>query len=132
MGSVNKVILVGNLGGNPELRYMTNGQAVVNFRLATTDTWGEGAARQERTEWHNIVVFGKQAEICTKYLSKGRQVCVDGEIRSRTYDDKEGNKRHVTEIIAQRVQFLGGGGDKNHGQADLPSSFPLPTDDLPF
>jgi single-strand DNA-binding protein len=111
MASVNKVILVGNLGKDPEVRFTPSGRAVAKFSLATTDSWtDQESAKQERTEWHNIVVWGKQAELCGQYLSKGRQAYIEGAIRSRSYDDKEGNKRYITEIVAQRIQFLGGGG----------------------
>jgi len=109
--SVNKVILVGNLGKDPEVRYTQTGSAVANFSIATSEQWNDrDGKRQERTEWHNIVVWGKQAETCGQYLAKGRQVYVEGSIRTRSYDDKSGNKRYVTEIVAQRIQFLGGGG----------------------
>ena len=109
--SVNKAILVGNLGKDPEVRFTGTGRAVCKFPLATTTTWNDtDGARQERTEWHNVIVWGKQGENCGKFLSKGRQVFVEGEIRSRSYDDKDGNKRYITEIIAADVQFLGGGG----------------------
>ena len=111
MASVNKVILVGNLGKDPEVRFTPSGRAVAKFSIATTESWvDQESGRQERTEWHNIVVWGKQAESCGQYLAKGRQVFIEGAIRSRSYDDKEGNKRYITEIIAQRVQFLGSGG----------------------
>ncbi len=109
--SVNKVILVGNLGKDPEVRYTQTGSAVANFSIATSEQWNDrDGKRQERTEWHNIVVWGKQAEHCGQYLSKGRQVFIEGSIRTRSYDDKSGNKRYITEIIAQRIQFLGSGG----------------------
>jgi single-strand DNA-binding protein len=109
--SVNKVILVGNLGKDPEVRYTQTGSAVANFSIATSEQWNDrDGKRQERTEWHNIVVWGKQAESCGQYLAKGRQVYVEGSIRTRSYDDKTGTKRYVTEIVAQRIQFLGGGG----------------------
>ncbi len=109
--SVNKVILVGNLGKDPEVRYTQTGSAVANFSIATSEQWNDREGKkQERTEWHNIVVWGKSAEHCGQYLSKGRQVFVEGSIRTRSYDDKTGVKRYVTEIIAQRVQFLGSGG----------------------
>ena len=109
--SVNKVILVGNLGKDPEVRYTQTGSAVANFSIATSEQWNDrDGKKQERTEWHNIVVWGKQAEHCGQYLSKGRQVYIEGSIRTRSYDDKSGNKRYITEIIAQRIQFLGGGG----------------------
>jgi single-strand DNA-binding protein len=110
-GGVNKVILVGNLGADPDMRYTPSGQGVCELRLATSESWNDkNGQRQERTEWHRVVVWGKRAEICSKYLSKGRQVYVEGRIQTRSYDDKDGNKRYITEIIAADVQFLGGGG----------------------
>jgi single-strand DNA-binding protein len=145
MASVNKVILVGNLGKDPEVRFTPSGRAVAKFSLATTDSWtDQESARQERTEWHNIVVWGKQAELCGQYLSKGRQAYIEGAIRSRSYDDKEGNKRYITEIVAQRIQFLGGGGGGGRGAAaaaggvgaesfDEFGGAPMPAeDDVPF
>lgn len=110
--SVNKVILVGRLGKDPEVRFTNTGSAVGNFSMATSEIWNDREGkRQERTEWHNIVVWGKQAEHCGQYLAKGREVYVEGSIRTRSYDDKNtGAKRYITEIVAQRVQFLGGGG----------------------
>ena len=109
--SVNKVILVGNLGKDPEVRFTNNGSAVARFPIATSEVWNDrDGNRQERTEWHNIIVWGKQGEHCGQYLAKGRQVYVEGSIRSHSYDDKSGTKRYVTEVVAQRVQFLGGGG----------------------
>ena len=108
--SVNKVILVGNLGRDPEVRYLPSGQTVANFTLATSDSYNDrSGARQERTDWHNIVVYGKQAELCGQYLKKGRQVYIEGRISTRQYEAKDGSgKRYRTEIVAQRVQFLGG------------------------
>ena len=109
--SVNKVILIGNLGKDPELRFTSTGSAVANFSIATSEQWNDrDGNKQERTEWHNIVVWGKQGESCSQYLAKGRQVYVEGSIRTRSYDDKSGTKRYVTEIVAQRIRFLGGGG----------------------
>ncbi len=109
--SVNKAILVGNLGRDPEVRFTPSGRAVAKFPIATSERWTDQQGnRQERTEWHNIVVWGKQAESCGQYLAKGRQVFVEGSIRSRQYDDKDGNKRYITEIIARDVRFLGSGG----------------------
>src|ERR1044072_5801840 len=114
--SVNKVILVGNLGRDPEVRFTAGGKAVAKFPHATSGVFTDGeGSRQERTEWHNVVVWGKQAESCGQYLQKGRQVYIEGSIRSRQYDDKEGNKKYITEVIAQRVQFLGGGGGGGRG-----------------
>jgi single-strand DNA-binding protein len=108
MASVNKVILVGNLGRDPETRYTTSGDAVTNIRLATTDTWKDKAGeKQERTEWHNIVFYGRQAEIAGEYLKKGRQIYVEGRLQTRKWQDKEGQDRYTTEIIADRMQMLG-------------------------
>ena len=145
--SLNKVMLIGNLGKDPELRFTPSGRAVARFSIATSEQWTtpEGQ-KQERTEWHNVVVWGKQAESCGQYLSKGRQVFIEGSIRSRQYDDKEGQKRYITEVIAQRVQFLGGGrgdgagggagrggsaGGGGGGAEDLPAPMPE-DDDIPF
>jgi single-strand DNA-binding protein len=115
-GGVNKVILVGHLGADPDMRYTPSGQGVCELRLATSESWNDkNGQRQERTEWHRIVVWGKRAEVCSKYLAKGRQVFVEGRIQTRTYDDKDGNKRYITEIIANDVQFLGGGGRDGGG-----------------
>lgn len=139
MASVNKVILVGNLGKDPEVRFTPSGRAVAKFPLATTDSWmDQESGRQERTEWHNVVVWGKQAENCGQYLAKGRQVYIEGSIRSRSYDDKDGNKRYITEIVAQRVQFLGGGGRGAQSESGPGGGFddfgggPIPDDDVPF
>ena len=115
-GGVNKVILVGNLGADPDMRYTPSGQGVCELRVATSESWNDkNGQRQERTEWHRIVVWGKRAEVCSKYLSKGRQVYVEGRIQTRTYDDKDGNKKYITEVIAADVQFLGGGGREGAG-----------------
>ena len=120
--AVNKVILIGNLGRDPEIRYTPAGRAVTRFPLATGEVWNDpDGNRQERTEWHNIVVWGKQAESCSQYLAKGRQVYIEGSIRSRSYDDKEGNRRYITEIIGQRVQFLGGTRGGEVGAPPVPS-----------
>jgi single-strand DNA-binding protein len=144
--SLNKVMLIGNLGKDPELRFTPSGRAVARFPLATSEQWtDQSGQRQDRTEWHNVVVWGKQAESCGQYLAKGRQVFVEGSVRSRQYDDKEGQKRYITEIIAQRVQFLGGGrgdgasrgapaagGGGGGGGEDAPPA-PMPEDDdVPF
>jgi len=145
MASVNKAIIVGNLGRDPEVRYTQSGQAVASFTVATTETWtGRESDRQERTDWHNIVVWGKQAETCGQYLSKGRQVYIEGSIRPRSYEDRDGNKRYITEIVAQRVQFLGGGGGSARsgqsfedeqgggGMDDFGAGSVPPDDDVPF
>src|SRR5512134_3028889 len=109
MASVNKVILIGNLGRDPELRYTPSGQPVANFTLATTDNYTSKAGdREERTEWHRIVAWGKTGELCAQYLSKGRSVYIEGRLQTREWEDKEGHKRQTTEIVAQNVTFLGG------------------------
>ena len=108
MASVNKVILIGNLGRDPELKYTPGQKAVCNFTLATNEQWTDAqGAKQERTEWHRIVVWGKQAEICQQYLKKGRQVYIEGSLTTREWNDRDGNKRTTTEVRAQRVQMLG-------------------------
>ncbi len=117
MAGVNKVILIGNLGRDPELRYTQGGQAVVNFTLATSENWTDKSGEKvERTEWHRIVVWGRVGELCAQYLSKGRTVYIEGRIQTREWEDKDGNKRFTTEINAQTVQFLGGPrGDSDSG-----------------
>ena len=107
---VNKVILVGNLGKDPEVRYTPGGQPVANFSIATNEAWTDKAgAKQERTEWHKIVVWGKTAELCGEYLSKGRQVYLEGKLQTREWNNKEGVKQYTTEIVANQVVFLSGG-----------------------
>lgn len=116
MASVNKVILIGNLGADPEKRYTGGGQAVCNLRIATNERWTDKQGqKQERTEWHRVVVYGPQAENCEKYLSKGRPVYIEGSIRSRSWEDQQGQKKYITEVIAQRVQFLGSPGGAGAG-----------------
>ena len=114
--SVNKVILVGNLGKDPELRYTPSGAAVATFSLATTERFKDrDGNRQEKTEWHNIVVWRQLAEICGKYLHKGKQVYIEGKIQTRSYDDRDGNKRYITEIVADQLQMLGSRDDQSGG-----------------
>jgi single-strand DNA-binding protein len=143
MGSVNKVILVGNLGRDPEVRYTQGGAAVANFTLATNEVWNDkSGARQERTEWHRIVVWGKTAEIAKEHLSKGKQVYIEGSIQTRQWDDREGNKRTTVEIKAQRLVLIGrggmgeaGGGEMRGGGAagpDVVMDEAPPDDDIPF
>src|SRR5512138_174047 len=115
MASVNKVILVGNLGRDPELRYTKNGSAVANFTLATSDVYTKDGQREERTEWHRIVAWAKTAELCAQYLAKGRSVYIEGQLRTREWEDKEGHKRQTTEVHAQTVQFLGPRGQGGPG-----------------
>ncbi len=113
---INKVILIGNLGKDPKLEYSQNGAARCTFSLATTENYmNNSGERQERVEWHNIVVWGKQAENVSKYLQKGRQVYIEGRIQTRSYDDKDGNKRYITEINALRVLFIGNRGESGGG-----------------
>jgi single-strand DNA-binding protein len=110
MGSVNKVILVGNLGADPELKYTPSNRALCNLRIATTDVFKDkGGQRQERTEWHRVTVWGESAENCNKYLAKGRSVYVEGRLQTRSYD-KDGQKHYATDVVADRVVFLGSGG----------------------
>ncbi|MFN2427318.1 MAG: single-stranded DNA-binding protein [Candidatus Binatia bacterium] len=152
MASVNKVMILGNLGQDPELRNTTSGKAVATLRVATTDTWNDASgARQERTEWHTIVVWGRSAENCKQYLAKGRAVFVEGRLQTRKWQDKEGHDRYSTEIVADRVQFVGGGGGGGaggggggggRGRSDSEAgdmgggyggpSGPPPDDDIPF
>lgn len=143
MAGINKVIIVGNLGGDPEVRYTPSGSAVANFSVATSESWKDKntGEKKERTEWHRIVVWGKLGELCGEYLSKGRQVYVEGRLQTRSYDDKDGVKRYMTEIIAADVQFLGSkesGGGRSGGSAPPRESFggqggpPPADDDIPF
>lgn len=122
--SVNKVIVLGRLGQDPELKYTPSGAAVCNFTLATSESWqGKDGQKQERTEWHRVVVWGKLAELCNQYLAKGRQAFVEGSLQTRSWDDKDGNKRYTTEINAKVVQFIGGsGGSGSQGSSDSSSS----------
>ncbi len=119
MASVNKVIIVGNLGRDPEVRYMPDGGAIANISVATTDSWKDKSGeKQERTEWHRVAFFGKLAEIAGEYLKKGSQVYVEGSLRTRKWQDKEGKDRYTTEIVADRMQMLGsrGGGSEAMSQ----------------
>ena len=109
MRGFNKAIIMGNLGRDPELRYTSSGTPVANFSVATSESWTNKQTqnREERTEWHNVVVWGKMGENCAEYLKKGRPVFIEGRIQTRSWDDKEGKKRYTTEIVANSVQFLG-------------------------
>lgn len=140
-GSVNKVILVGNLGAKPELKYLPSGQGVCELRLATNEVYNDkNNQRQERTEWHRIVVWGKMGENCAQYLDKGRSVYVEGRLQTRSWDDKKTNeKRYMTEIVASQVQFLGGGagagagaggGERNFGGPPARESGPSGSNDF--
>jgi single-strand DNA-binding protein len=148
MGSVNKVILVGNLGKDAELRYTPGGAAVATLNMATTEVWNDKSGqRQEKTEWHRVVLWGKQAESLQEYLTKGKQIYVEGRLQTRQWDDKDGNKRYTTEIKADRITLLGGGGGGRGGSGgggmdrgashgggghDEPPMEPLTDDDIPF
>ena len=125
MASVNKVILIGNLGRDPETRYTTGGDAVTNLRIATTETWKDKAGeKQEKTEWHTVVLFGRQAEIAGEYLKKGRPVYIEGRLQTRKYTDKEGVEKYSTEVVGDRMQLLGGregGGGGGGGDAEFSS-----------
>jgi single-strand DNA-binding protein len=150
MGSVNKVILVGNLGRDAELRYTPGGAAVATLNLATTEVWNDrNNQRQEKTEWHRVVLWGKPAESLQEYLTKGKQIYVEGRLQTRQWDDKDGNKRYTTEIKADRVTLLGGGSGGGGGRSggggmdrgasqgpaggpDEPPMEPMTDDDIPF
>lgn len=116
MSGINKVILVGRLGADPEVKTIAQGSTVASLNLATSENWTDkNGQRQEKTEWHRIVVWGKLAEICGKHLTKGRQVYVEGRLQTRQWDDKQGQKRYTTEIVATTVQFLGAQGEQRTG-----------------
>lgn len=127
MAGVNKAIIVGNLGSDPEVKTTPSGQSVANFSVATSDNWTDKEGqKQERTEWHRIVVWGKLADLCGQYLQKGRQAYIEGRLQTREWTDKEGGKRTTTEIVATQVTFLGGG--KGAGGEKAPAAS-LPADD---
>ena len=149
--SVNKVILVGRLGKDPEVRYTTSGVAVTNFSLATSEFYKDrNGERQERTEWHNIVVWDRLAETCVQYLKKGKQVYIEGRLQTREYDDRDGNRRRTTEIVATQMQMLGRAGEESGDVSAPPITEPQhapkargeetalheqpfnPEDDIPF
>jgi len=141
MASVNKAILIGNLGRDPELKYTPSGQAVANFPIATTEKYKDrNGEMQERTTWHNIVAWGRQAEISKEYLSKGSPVYIEGRIDNRSYDDRDGNKRYISEVVVQRLQLLGRRGETSQSEYNqappatesFPDSSSGEDDDLPF
>ncbi|MBI5233428.1 MAG: single-stranded DNA-binding protein [Deltaproteobacteria bacterium] len=138
MAGVNKVILVGNLGSDPEIRYAPTGVAIANFRIATTETFtNKDGQKQSKTEWHRVVVFRKLAEICGEYLSKGKQVYIEGKIQTRQWQDRDGNKRYTTEIVANTMQMLGPASDKQKDMPSAPAAVDEPppideTEDVPF
>ena len=139
MAGVNKVILVGNLGKDPELRYTPSGQAVATFSLATNRKWKDKDGQaQDQTEWHNIVTWGRQAEVSKEYLKKGSPVYIEGRIQYRTYNDRDGNKRYITEIVAQSLQMLGrkvseGGAEAPEAPEAMDAGVPpAGEEDIPF
>lgn len=139
MASVNKVILLGNLGRDPEVRFTQGGTPVANFTMATTDRWSDPSGeKKEKTEWHRVVVWGKQAEIAGEYLKKGRPVFIEGSLQTREWTDRDGNKRYTTEVRAQRLQLLGRPDDRG-SSAGAPPAEDAPEvpggfaeDDIPF
>ena len=142
MASVNKVILVGNLGADPETRYLPSGDPVTNLRLATTDSWKDKASgeKKESTEWHRVVLFRRLAEVAGQYLKKGSQVYIEGRIRTRKWQDKDGQERYTTEIEAEEMKMLGsrqGQGEPSYGGAKPAAAAKKPSfedmdDDIPF
>ena len=134
---VNKVLLIGNLGADPEVRYSQNGSAIASFRIATTETWKkQDGSKEEQTEWHRIVAFGRLGEICGEYLSKGSKVFIEGRLQTRKWDDKDGNTRYTTEIVAREMKMLSprgatGGTDSQYSD-EPPFPEPVMGDDVPF
>lgn len=120
--SVNKVILVGRLGADPEVKAIGSGSTVARLNIATSESWVKDGQKQERTEWHRVAVWGKLAEICGKHLSKGRQVYVEGKLQTRQWEDQQGQKRYTTEIVANTVQFLGSAGAESGASRSSSSS----------
>lgn len=138
MASVNKAILIGNLGADPEIKYTPSGTAVANFSLATHEQWtNKDGEKGERTEWHRIVAWGRLGEICGEYLKKGSPVYIEGRIQTRSWEDRDGNKRYTTEIVAQAMQMLGSArkdGQARSSEERYPVEEPIsiPDDDIPF
>jgi single-strand DNA-binding protein len=137
MASVNKVILIGNLGRDPEVKYTQSGTAVANLSLATNEVWTDKAGqKQERTEWHRVVVWGKQAQVISEHLTKGKQIYVEGSLQTRSWDDRDGNKRYTTEIKAARVLMLGrADGSRTPGEGPAPDVEVVPDatdEEVPF
>ena len=136
MAGINKVILIGRLGADPEIRYTSNGAAVANFSLATSTNWtNKSGEREERTDWHRIVAFGRLGEICGEYLNKGKQVYVEGRLQTRSWEDKDGNKRKTTEVVALQLQMLGApSGERSTGEETVSTQEEefIQEDDIPF
>jgi single-strand DNA-binding protein len=139
MAGVNKVILVGRLGKDPEVRYTPSGAAVANFSIATSEEWKDKntGEKQERTEWHRIVAWRRLGEICGEYLHKGSQIYIEGRLQTRSWEDRDGNKRYTTEIVAQNMQMLeaagkGGRTEPEEGRLPVEEPISIPDDDIPF
>jgi single-strand DNA-binding protein len=139
MSGVNKVILIGNLGKDPEVRYTPSGATVANFSIATSEEWTDKGSgeKQERTEWHRIVAWRRLGEICGEYLHKGSQVYIEGRLQTKAWEDRDGNKRYTTEVVAQNMQMLGPagkGGKADPTDKDSPVEEPItvPEDEIPF
>ncbi|HUU80657.1 MAG TPA: single-stranded DNA-binding protein [Acidobacteriota bacterium] len=138
MAGVNKVILIGNLGANPEVRYTPSGRAVANFRIATSEQWNtKEGQKEERTEWHRVVAWGRLGEICGEYLHKGKQVYLEGRLQTRAWEDRDGNKRYTTEVVAQTMQMLGPAGKEATAESaderfSTEEPISIPDDDIPF
>ena len=139
MAGVNKVIIVGRLARDPELKYTPSGAAVANFTVATSEEWKDRdtGEKQERTEWHRIVAWRRLGEICGEYLHKGKEVYIEGRLQTRSWEDQDGNKKYITEIVAQNMQMLGSAGKQgkaNTSEERFPSEEPVsvPEDDIPF
>ena len=129
---VNKVILVGRIGRNPEIKYLQSGAPVANFSLATSETWKDkSGAKQERTEWINVIAWNRLAEICGEYVTKGMTVFIEGKLQTRSWEDKNGGKRQTTEIVAETIKMLGGGKPKESNQ-DSGGTPPAEDQDIPF
>jgi single-strand DNA-binding protein len=129
MASLNKVMLIGNLGRNPEIRHTQTGTAVATLSMATNERFNAGEEKAERTEWHRVIAFGKLAEICGQHLAKGRTVFIEGRLQTRAWE-KDGDKRSITEVVASSVLFLGGNGKGAPASANEPT--PVKDDDIPF
>lgn len=133
---INKAILIGNLGAAPEIRYTQTGTAMTTFNLATTESWKKDGKKEEKTEWHRIVVWDKLGEICSEYLTKGSKVYIEGKIQTRQWEDKDGNKRYTTEIVARDMKMLSPKGSSDHSNSyhEEPPMPEPPTmgEDVPF
>ena len=140
MAALNQCNFIGNLGKDPEMRFMTNGKAVTNFSIAVTEKWTSNGEKKERTEWVRVTAYDKLAEVCAKYLTKGKPVFISGKMQTRSWEDKDGNTRYTTEIVANNMVMLGmtsqGGENQDYGQPEKPDYTPQggepEYDDVPF